>query len=46
VYEFASIEDVRHRIEVWRQDYDHHRPHSSPGHLTPNGFVMQGREQP
>ena len=44
VNEFASIEDARHRIEVWRQDYNHHRPHSSLGHLTPSEFVMQGRE--
>jgi putative transposase len=34
VNEFVSIEDARHRIEIWRQDYNHHRPHSSPGHRT------------
>src|SRR5882762_9425167 len=28
----------------WRQDYNHHRPHSSLGHLTPNEFAMQGQE--
>ena len=44
VNEFASIEDARQKIEVWRQDYNHHRPHSSLGHLTPNEFAMQGRE--
>ena len=35
VNEFASIEDAKRRIENWRQDYNHHRPHSSLGHLTP-----------
>jgi putative transposase len=44
VNEFASIEDAKHKIEVWRQDYNHHRPHGSLGHLTPNEFAMQGRE--
>jgi len=31
-------------IEIWRQHYNHHRPHSSLGHLTPNEFAMQGQE--
>ena len=44
VNEFASIEDAKQKIELWRQDYNHHRPHSSLGHLTPNEFAMQGRE--
>ena len=44
VNEFVSIEDARQRIEIWRQDYNHHRPHSSLGHLTPNEFAMQGQE--
>jgi putative transposase len=42
--EFASIEDAKQKIEFWRQDYNHHRPHSSLGHLTPNEFAMQGQE--
>lgn len=33
--EFVSIEDARHRIEVWRMDYTHRRPHGSLGNLTP-----------
>jgi len=44
VNEFASIKDAKQKIELWRQDYNHHRPHSSLGHLTPNEFAMQGRE--
>ena len=42
--EFASIEDAKQKIELWRQDYNQHGPHSSLGHLTPNEFAMQGRE--
>lgn len=26
--ELTSIEDAKQRIEAWRQDYNHHRPHS------------------
>jgi len=33
-------------IEAWRMDYNHHRPHSSLGHLTPNEFVAQRQGQP
>ncbi len=40
----ATFEDARQRIEIWRQDYNQHRPHSSLGHLTPNEFAMQGQE--
>lgn len=44
VNEFASIDDARQRIEAWRKDHNHHRPHSSLGHLTPNELAMRGRE--
>jgi len=44
VNEFTSIEDARQRIEAWREDYNHHRPHSSFGHLTPIEFALLGRE--
>ena len=26
---FMSLEDARKKIETWRQDYNHFRPHSS-----------------
>ncbi|ULA70045.1 MAG: hypothetical protein LZF62_480244 [Nitrospira sp.] len=26
---------------AWRTDYNHHRPHSSLGYLTPTEFVTQ-----
>ena len=41
VHQFASIEDAQAKIEAWRIDYNHRRPHSSLGHLTPNEFAAQ-----
>lgn len=37
--EFTSIEDARHRIEAWRQDYNDCRPHGALGNLTPSEFA-------
>jgi len=31
---FLSMEDACDRIEAWRQDYNHYRPHSALGGLT------------
>ncbi len=38
---FLSMADARQRIEAWRADYNHHRPHSSLGNLTPSQFAAQ-----
>jgi putative transposase len=35
---FLSLADARHRIELWRRDYNEARPHSSLGYLTPMEF--------
>ncbi len=32
---FLSVDDAKMKIEVWRQDYNEFRPHSSLGNLTP-----------
>jgi putative transposase len=45
VYQFASLAEARAIIETWRVDYNHHRPHSSLGHLTPSEFVSQRQEE-
>ena len=45
MHQFASLADAQEIIEVWRMDYNHHRPHSSLGHLTPNEFVAQRQGQ-
>ena len=36
---FLSMRHARQVIETWRQEYNHERPHSSLGYLTPNRFT-------
>jgi putative transposase len=36
---FLSLEDVAEKIEAWRQDYNHYRPHSSLNDMTPAAFI-------
>ena len=38
---FGSLAEARQIIEDWRQDYNHVRPHSSLGYLTPMEFVSE-----
>jgi putative transposase len=38
---FLSMADARERIETWKRDYNHNRPHSSLGNLTPAEFAAQ-----
>ncbi len=38
---FLSMADARQRINEWRIDYNHHRPHSALGNLTPSAFAEQ-----
>ena len=45
VNEFASLDEARQRIEMWRIDYNDHRPHSSLGHLTPSEFIRAGQKE-
>jgi putative transposase len=40
-HQFASLADVRARLEAWRVDYNEHRPHSALGHLTPREFARR-----
>ena len=43
---FLSLAEARATIEAWRHDYNHLRPHSSLGALTPTEFAMlKGREE-
>jgi putative transposase len=42
---FLSLAEARETIEAWRHDYNHLRPHSSLGALTPTEFaVLKGQE--
>lgn len=38
---FVNLAEARERIEAWRQDYNHQRPHSSLGYQTPAEFAAQ-----
>ncbi len=47
VNEFITMQDAREKLKAWQHDYNHHRPHSSLGHLTPSEFVKKrsGQQQ-
>ncbi len=36
---FTSLRHARHLIAAWRDDYNHHRPHTSLDGLTPREFL-------
>jgi putative transposase len=40
---FLSLEDAREKIESWRMDYNHFRPHSSIGDTAPAEFAKTFR---
>lgn len=41
---FANLRHARHLIAAWRDDYNHHRPHSSLDGLTPREYHKRSRE--
>jgi transposase InsO family protein len=41
---FASLSHMRSVIENWREDYNHHRPHSTLGYVPPAVFAAQCRQ--
>lgn len=42
---FLSLPHARQLVEAWRNDYNHFRPHSSIGNLTPREFARR-KSQP
>jgi putative transposase len=42
---FLSLAEARTTIEAWRDDYNHRRPHSSLGALTPVEFAQLKMEK-
>ncbi len=40
-YSFPTIFHARSTVDAWRFDYNHHRPHTSLGGLTPAEFIRQ-----
>ncbi|ANB17145.1 Mobile element protein [Dokdonella koreensis DS-123] len=45
-HRFLSLDDARQKIESWRQDYSHFRPHSSLGEVPPSEFATQFQPNP
>ncbi len=41
---FTSLSDARRKVETWRQDYNHQRPHSSLDCLSPAEFARKAAE--
>jgi len=41
---FTNLSDARRKIESWRQDYNHQRPHSSLNYMPPAEFARTRAE--
>ncbi len=42
---FTDLDDARHTIAAWREDYNRVRPHSALGNLTPVAFAHRLQQQ-
>jgi putative transposase len=42
---FASLSHMRSVIDNWRDDYNHHRPHSALGYVPPAVFAARCRQR-
>ena len=38
---FSTLSEARSAITSWKEDYNHHRPHSALGNMTPAEFAMK-----
>ena len=45
-HEFVTMQDVRERLNAWKDDYNTERPHGPLGHLTPSEFAQTRSGQP
>jgi len=43
---FLSLQDAKEKIEAWRMDYNHYRPHSSLEDRTPHGVFTEHIKKP
>ena len=43
---FTSLAQARTVLTAWRHDYNHHRPHSSLGNMTPAEMAARSAGQP
>lgn len=44
VNELATLDEARLRLQTWRQDCNHHRPHGSLGRPTPSEFAAKAQK--
>jgi transposase InsO family protein len=35
---FLHLDELRYMVDRWRMDYNHYRPHSSLGYMSPAAF--------
>ena len=42
---FRNGKEAQTIVEIWRQEYNNHRPHSSLSYLTPSEFVRRYYEK-
>jgi putative transposase len=42
VHDFVTMHDLREKLRVWQEDYNHRRPHGSLANLTPSEFARRG----
>lgn len=40
-YSFVDGQEAQHLVEAWRQEYNHERPHSALGYLSPSVYAAQ-----
>jgi transposase InsO family protein len=38
---FSTLSEARSAINSWKEDYNHHRPHSALGNMPPAEFAMK-----
>jgi putative transposase len=43
---FNGLEDAQHTLDLWKEDYNNHRPHSSLGRIPPAEFLGGGGVMP
>ncbi|TNJ40538.1 integrase core domain-containing protein, partial [Allotamlana fucoidanivorans] len=40
---FLSMEDAQEKLDMWREEYNNFRPHSSLGDIPPNEYIEMNK---
>ncbi|PWK21123.1 putative transposase [Maribacter polysiphoniae] len=43
---FFSLEDAQEKFDIWKEDYNGFRPHSSLGDMSPNEYIEKNENSP